>query len=400
MDADRLGGQRGNQEEKARDKSRSRKRLHDLKESLRAGRSQGNSSVTEPESGKNRRPCEIGNCFDKTPSTVSYSRDPKFPVMKRSVLFAAVFAGFISVPGAVVAAEPEAPAEAPVHPIRPMLWKIDRGEAPPSYLFGTIHVSDPGVVNLHPAAQKAFEAAATVHTEVSMDPAVQLMAAMGMLRKDGKNLKQSIGPELAARLDEEIEALMPGFDSTPFQLMKTWVLPITLPTMKEQLSGAKPLDLVLWERAKAAKKKTRGIQTTAEQTKSLDALTEAEQIDYLDASLKAMAKAREEGKDMIGSIVEIYRKGDPDALATWFEEEDRRARELVKGTPSEALMDKVLKGVLNDRDVVMAEYVKKTLEKDKESTHFFAVGTAHLALKGSVPDMLREAGYKVTLVTE
>ena len=105
--------------------------------------------------------------------------------------------------------------EKPVHPEKPMLWKIERENAPPSYLFGTIHVSDPGVTNLHPAAQKAFDASDAVYTEVSMEMAAQLAATMSMLRKDGKTLKQSIGPELSARLDEEIGALMPGFNSAP-----------------------------------------------------------------------------------------------------------------------------------------------------------------------------------------
>lgn len=328
--------------------------------------------------------------------------------MKSPALLTSLFAAVFCLSSVVTADEPAAPAaapadaagEAPAHPVKPMLWIIERDQGPASYLFGTIHVSDPGVTHLHPAAQKAFEAATSVHTEVSMDPAVQLLAAMNMIRKDGKNLKESIGPELAARLDAEIEAMMPGFNSAPFLLMKTWVLPITLPTMKEQLAGAKPLDMVLWERAKKAGKKVRGIQTTAEQTKSLEALTEEEQVAYLDATLQAMAKAREEGKDMVTQLVDLYRQGDPAGLETWFKEEDKRSRELVKGTPTEALMDRILKGVLNDRDVIMAEYVKKTLEKEPDGVHFFAVGTAHLALKGSVPDILREAGMKVTLVTE
>ncbi|MFM7180602.1 MAG: TraB/GumN family protein [Verrucomicrobiales bacterium] len=309
---------------------------------------------------------------------------------------AACLLALLTMPTFPVLAEDEKPA----HPEKPLLWKIERENVPPSYLFGTIHVSDPGVTNLHPAAQKAFEASNAVHTEVSMDMSVQLVATMAMLRKDGKTLKQSIGPELSARLDEEIGKIMPGFNSAPFQPMRTWVLPILLPTMKEQLSGAQPLDLVLWERAKKAGKKTRGIQTTADQTKSLDELKEEEQITFLDLSLQALAKAREDGEDPITSMIQLYRKGDPEALSKWFLEDKQRSLDLVKGKPEEALFEKILKGILNDRDVVMADYVKKTLEKEPDSTHFFAVGAAHLALKGGVPDTLREAGVKVTLVVE
>lgn len=290
--------------------------------------------------------------------------------------------------------------EKPMHPAKPLLWKIEREHAPPSYLFGTIHVSDPGVTNLHPAAQRAFEAAGVLHTETSMDPSTQLLATMSMLRKDGKTLKQSIGQDLSTRLDEEIGRAMPGFNSAPFQPMRTWVIPVILPTLKEQLSGAKPLDMVLWERAKAAGKKTRGIQTTDEQTKSLNALGEDEQVTFLDLSLKTLAKAREEGEDGIATLVGLYREGDPPAIQKWFDMEEKRSLELVKGTPSEALYKKILKGILTDRDELMAAYVKQTIEKQGDSVHFFAVGAGHLALKGSVPDRLCEAGMKVTLVTE
>lgn len=318
--------------------------------------------------------------------------------MKRfKIPVAASLLALLAIPTAPLLADEEAN---PAHPEKPMLWKIVRDDAPPSYLFGTIHISDPGVTNLHPAAQKAFEASDAVHTEVSMELATQLAATMAMLRKDGKTLKQSIGPELSKKLDEEIGKLMPGFNSAPFQPMRTWVIPILLPTMKDQLSGGKPLDMVLWERAKKAGKKTQGIQTSAEQTESMDALTEEEQIAFLDLSLQALAKAREDGEDATTALIQLYRKGDPAAMEKWLEEDKRRSMELVKGTPSEALFEKVLKGILTDRDVVMAEHVKKTLEKDPAKTHFFAVGAAHLALKGGVPDLLREAGIKVELVAE
>lgn len=290
--------------------------------------------------------------------------------------------------------------EKPAHPEQPLLWKIERENGPPSYLFGTIHVSDPGVTNLHPMAEKAFESSDAVHTEVSMEIAAQLASTMAMLRKDGKTLKQSIGEDLSTKLDEEIGRVMPGFTSAPFQPMRTWVIPILLPTLKEQLTGAQPLDMVLWERAKAAGKKTRGIQTVADQSKSLNALTEEEQVRFLALSLETLAKARDEGKEPVTEMIDLYRKGDPAGIEKWFQQDRERTMALIKGTPKEAVYDKVLKGILNDRDVIMADYVKKTLEKEGDRTHFFAVGTAHLALKGGVPDLLRKAGVKVTLETE
>ena len=43
------------------------------------------------------------------------------------------------------------------HPEKPLLWKIEgNGLKKPGYLFGTIHLSNDVIGNLHPTAAKAF----------------------------------------------------------------------------------------------------------------------------------------------------------------------------------------------------------------------------------------------------
>src|SRR5690606_7133604 len=48
-----------------------------------------------------------------------------------------------------------------------LLWRIERPGAEPSWLFGTMHMSDPRVVTLPPAAQAAFDRADTVVIETT-----------------------------------------------------------------------------------------------------------------------------------------------------------------------------------------------------------------------------------------
>jgi hypothetical protein len=47
-----------------------------------------------------------------------------------------------------------------------LLWRIEREGRPPSYLFGTIHSTDPRVTSLSPAVTTAFESADTVALEI------------------------------------------------------------------------------------------------------------------------------------------------------------------------------------------------------------------------------------------
>ena len=288
-------------------------------------------------------------------------------------------------------------AAEPVHPVKPLLWKVEgQGMEKPSYLFGTMHLGDKAVVTLHPAAEKAFGEATMVHTEVALDMASQMESLQGMMRDDGKTLDAAIGAELAERLDEELKLVNPAFNAAPFQVLRTWVIAYMLPYLEEQMAGIKPLDLVLWERAVNEGKKTAGMQESKDQLVGFNELSDEEQTLFLTTVLDYMQRNREEGTDPIKEAIAIYLSGDADkvsALATDY------LAELTGGKEA-PLMEKLLKRILNDRDVIMADYIDATLKKNPEDVHFFAAGAGHYATKGGVPDKLVEKGYTVTRVEE
>lgn len=281
------------------------------------------------------------------------------------------------------------------HPLKPLLWKVEgKGLEKPSYLFGTIHLSQEVVTTLHPAALKAFDEAGALHVEIAMDPASLQKAIPVVMRKDGKTLGDSIGKELSARVDEELKLVNPALDATPFQPMKTWYLAATLPVLKDQLGGGKPLDLVLWERAEKAGKKTAGMETIEGQTKGFDELPEAEQVILLEETLKQLGESRTEGKDMMKDLLAAYVTGEP---AKVVEEFDKGLQEMAKG-PHKELGERLMKRILTDRDKIMADYIAATLEKDAGTTHFFAAGAAHFCPEKSIRSHLESAGYKVTRI--
>ena len=92
------------------------------------------------------------------------------------------------------------------HPVKPALWKIEgKGLEKPSYLFGSIHLGDPRVTTLHPDAEKAFVASDHFYAEIDLDPAKQMAIAPKLMRKDGKTLSESIGPDLTGKLKTAVE---------------------------------------------------------------------------------------------------------------------------------------------------------------------------------------------------
>jgi uncharacterized protein len=292
---------------------------------------------------------------------------------------------------------PARAAAAPEHPLRPLLWKVEGKElTEPSYLFGTIHLSRGPAAKLHPAARKAFEESASLHTEVPMDLASQMAALPLMMRADGKSLGEAIGDDLSAQLDAEFKLINPALDSTPFQPMKTWVAALLPKILPEQLGGGKPLDLQLWEEASRADKKTAGMEKTEDQTAAFNELTEPEQVILLRETLKILQKERAEGKDSTKTLTDAYLTGDPEKVVA---EIDRALQEMAEGEHAE-LGKKLMKRLLDDRDKIMADYIVTVLKKEPATRHFFAAGAGHFCSEKSIRYHLAEAGYTVTRIEE
>lgn len=300
-----------------------------------------------------------------------------------------------SVLALVAALAPAFAGEEAKHPLKPLLWKVE-GKAleKPSYLFGTIHLGKDVVSTLHPAAQKAFDEAGSLHVEIAMDAASMQAAAPLIMRKDGKTLADSIGEELSAQLDAELKLVNPALDATPFQPMKTWYLAVTLPSLKDQLGGGQPLDMKLWERAEKAGKKTAGMETIEGQTKGFDELAEADQVILLKETLALLKKDRTEGKDSIKALLDAYVSGEPAKVEAEFE---KQLREMAEGE-HKVLGERLMKRILTDRDKIMADYIMATLKEEPGTIHFFAAGAAHFCPEKSIRSHLEAAGYKVTRI--
>ncbi|MCU0797285.1 MAG: TraB/GumN family protein [Akkermansiaceae bacterium] len=288
-------------------------------------------------------------------------------------------------------------ADAPKHPLRPMLWKIEgKGLEKPSWLFGTIHIGTGPVANLHPAAEKAFESADAVFTEVSMDTANQMAIAGGLVRQDGRSLSDSIGPELADLLTEELAAINPALGIGVLDKFKTWAVAITLPMLKYQLGGAEALDAIIWKRAEKDGKATAALEELEDQTGIFDKLAENEQVTLLGETLRLQREAREKGEEPVGKLIDTYVSGDDKAI---IDEIEKQYKEMAEGDHAE-LGKKLMKALIDDRNVGMAKVIDTHLKAEPGKVHFFAAGTAHYLGKASVVDLLTEKGYRVTRITE
>lgn len=283
------------------------------------------------------------------------------------------------------------------HPEKPLLWKVEGGDLEkPSYLFGTIHLGTGPLAKLHPAAAKALDSADFVYTEVSFEPAMQMAMADSAVRKDGKTLSESIGPELTSQLEAELKRINPALDLEPLEQFKTWMVGMTLQVLPSQLKGEKAVDLLIWETADAAGKACEGLEKAGDQIAIFDDFSEPEQIAILSETLRMMREDRAAERDSIAALIAAYVAGDPERIQA---EVDASVKAMAEGEHKEIGV-RLMKRLLADRDVSMSETMAAKLAAHPGRSHFFAVGVGHYVGEPNIRSYLRDKGYTITRITE
>src|SRR3989442_15390601 len=91
-------------------------------------------------------------------------------------------------------------AQTPATPVRatekPFLWRID-GPVP-SYLYGTVHVPDPRVLELPEVVRRALNASDVFNGEIPLDAGTQASMLSKVMLPAGQNLRSIIGEDVFA----------------------------------------------------------------------------------------------------------------------------------------------------------------------------------------------------------
>ncbi len=285
------------------------------------------------------------------------------------------------------------------HPLQPALWKIEgKGLEATSYLFGTVEDSDPRVTILHPDAEKAFQQATRLYSEIDQNPTQQMVSAMKLMRRDGKTLSAALGPELTNEVRDAILAIDPNYNVHQLQILKTWAASLFIPSISKPgkhrvQPGGATLDKVLYERAKKAGKKLGALESADSQSAVFEQFTEEEQILFVRSSVKLLKKKKEKQKEIEKRIHELY-------LTNHLAELDASTNNQLEDGDFEdkELAERLTKALKGDRNIRMADKIDGFLEGAPDEVHFFAVGVGHYLGKGSVTEKLLEKGYTVTPV--
>lgn len=271
-----------------------------------------------------------------------------------------------------------------------IFWKVEKDGVPTSYLFGTMHLSDPRVVDMPKGAQEAFDASGTLIVE-SDEILDQQKASAALLSEpqltmftNGKSITDYLTPEEKDLLEADLKSR--GVPLFAVSKMKPWMLSsfVSLPACEaaRKASGKPFLDQKLVREAHDAGKKIVGLETLAEQLEAMGSLPMELHIKGLISAIKDPQRT----KDGMETLINLYDQG----KAAWLEPVSKY---LYPEDNDGFSMAEFEQKMVTTRNHHMAERAADTLAKGGT---FMAVGALHLPGKEGLVELLRGEGFTVT----
>jgi uncharacterized protein len=273
------------------------------------------------------------------------------------------------------------------------LFRIDKPGLPPSWLFGTVHVSDPRVTALPPAVTDALDGSKVValelaETERLEDPAllksVMSNVLAAMVARPAERAEALVPPADVARLERAIVAAgQPAIAARTFRPVFLSTILATPPCAKARKGAF--VDLIVARRARELAIPIVGLETLAGQLDVLAATSPAMQGPLLRALLNGL----DHQEDVYETMISLYSEGSFGWLLAW-----NRGDWIIPGV--EAKVPPEFSEVLIDRrNGTMRDAALPLLAKGGV---FIAVGAAHVPGQEGLAALVQRAGYSIQRV--
>ena len=274
-----------------------------------------------------------------------------------------------------------------------IFWRIERQGTPPSFLYGTMHSTDPRVNEISKAAGTAFAGADTVVVEAKDVLAdQQKMAALLFgnpdltMLPDGKTLDEFLDDEQKETVTAVLEAR--NVPLSTVQRMRPWLVMTMLSLPECELarsrSGTVFLDKKLATEALSEGKELAGLETGEEQFEAMNGIPLDKQVELLVGS----AALYHILPDMFETMTALYLDGEIGMIMPTLD-----AIGKLNGESEDDLEALFQQFLIVDRNRTMAERVMPILA---DGNAFVAVGALHLPGEDGLIELLRKAGYTVT----
>ena len=258
-----------------------------------------------------------------------------------------------------------------------LLWKVSKISYPPSYVFGTIHVSDPRITNLPELVKSALSNSDIFVMEALPTPEEALLLSQMMFYADGTTLKDYLNDDLFNRTAEVLLTFQLPVEAVA--VMRPWAAFLM---MNYPADNTMPLDLKLFEIAMSQGARTVGLETLSEQGAVFSEMALEDQLRLL---LDTVCNYDSFNQN-IEKMKQLYLDKNLNGL-------------LSAGTQhpyaDEPVYKELNRRLLTDRNKIMAEKMQAVLQ---EGDAFIAIGALHLPGNDGVLARLNKQGYKITAI--
>ncbi len=274
-----------------------------------------------------------------------------------------------------------------------IFWKIEKPGIRPSWLLGTMHVTDPRVLSMPKGAAEADKAADTIIVE-SDEILDEKKAALSLLAKpeltmftDGSTIGKYLSADDNARLEAGLRQR--GIPLAAVSRMRPWMIAsvVALPPCEiaRKAKGAEFLDQKLAVDAAAAGKHVKGLETLAEQLQAMADLP-------TEFHLKSLIETLQLGdrmNDVVETMTDLYLSGDIGATMPMLK------IAAPDGEDADSDYAAFEQRIILDRNKVMADRAAPILAGGNV---FMAVGALHLPGDQGLVELLRQQGFTLTAV--
>jgi hypothetical protein len=264
------------------------------------------------------------------------------------------------------------------------IFLLERASVPPSWLFGTMHSSDPEIVALPREVRVAFGRSRLVVGELDMSATNVMEAFLGFLLPAGESLQDILPPDLYAETAQALESrgLFSGYLHDRLQ---PWAAAVVLSFDQEEIErqrqGVEVLDDVLQRLARERGKAVVGLETAAEQL----AVFHNMPIDWQIEMLRLSLEHPELTGAVSGELRQLYLAGDHDGAWRYY-------LDLAEAYDS-PYVRYFTQAAIVERNHRMAERLAPLLA---EGGAFVAVGALHLPGPDGLLALLQRQGYRIS----
>jgi uncharacterized protein YbaP (TraB family) len=260
-----------------------------------------------------------------------------------------------------------------------LLWRVSRSGVRPSYVFGTIHVADPRVLDVPEPVGRALLQSRYYYVESFQAEREAARFFEAARFEDGRRLEPLIGAQAYAQVAEILRAREVPEDV--IARVKPWAALINL-TMTPEDYEKVTLDQRLLELARENGLRVLDLESIEEQISAFDKIPLETQVKLLRHALAH----RDELAALLEPTIEAWLRRDLAGIHAG-------AGRIGKRFPEMAEHYRMLsRTVVEDRSVLMAHRLLMPL---REGRAFVAVGADHLYGADGILAMIERQGYRV-----